>query len=718
MNIELLCTLGPRSMNARVIRRLTESGVSLFRINLSHTPVEDVADTIRFIQSHTDVPVCLDTEGAQVRTGRLEGGSGFVDENEIIVVDDDFSIGNPRRFYLHPGYIVKTLSPGDFLSIDFNSVLCQVISVEGSRARLRVMNSGPIGQNKAVSIEPAVKLAPLTEKDIAALAIGRQLGIVNAALSFANRPEDVDEIRRHTGPECRIISKIECQAGLDNLDGILERTDAILIDRGDLSREIAIERIPAAQKMILRRANQARVPAYVATAFLESMINNPRPTGAEVNDIYNTLEDGASGLVLAAETAIGKYPIRCANTIRKLVAQWKVGPMDRPGFYAEDAPSLLVTPHGGRLVHRQATPVEAKGAAELPTLPVGLEEVLDLEQIAFGTYSPLTGFMGKEAVLSVLRNNRLPDGTVWTMPIVYALPKDKATVGSGDVVALVDEGGVRRAILEVSEVFQLDRNEMSRLWFGTDSIDHPGVRRLQGMGDTFIAGEIKLLQRRSSPHREYELSPHQTRLIFNHKGWSRVVGFHGRNVVHRAHEFIQLEAVARCHADGLLISPVIGPRKAGDFLAGPILAAYQAALSAGDIYPRHRVVLGAFSTFARYAGPREAVFTALCRKNMGCSHFIIGRDHTGVGDFYAPTASIDLMNSFDDLGIEPVTFDAVGYDAATGKYSNDPGAQAISGSMIRERLVSGEPIDEWMMRPVVVDVLRAELAAGRPLFQE
>ena len=228
------------------------------------------------------------------------------------------------------------------------------------------------------------------------------------------------------------------------------------------------------------------------------------------------------------------------------------------------------------------------------------------------------------------------------------------------------------------------------------------------------------MRRLPSPYRQFELTPAQTRFIFSRKGWTRVVGFHTRNVIHRVHEHIQLTALERSGADGLYVSPVIGPRRTGDFLPGPILKSYQMMFDF-RLYPVGKVVLGSFATYPRYCGPREAVFTALCRKNMGCSHFIVGRDHTGVGDFYGPEESRALFDKLGDIGIEPVFFEAIGYDPTTGRYSELAGhesVQHISGTDTRKALQEGQTLPDWFMRDFIQDQLRAELAAGTPVFSE
>jgi ATP sulfurylase len=328
--------------------------------------------------------------------------------------------------------------------------------------------------------------------------------------------------------------------------------------------------------------------------------------------------------------------------------------------------------------------------------------------------------MNKDTLDSVLRTNRLPNGVPWTMPIV--LQVDEASLDDirvGDRIALSSAAGRIHATLDVSEINSFDLREVAEAWFGTASPEHPGVARLAAGGGRFVAGEVTLVERPTSPYERYELSPTRTRLIFSQKGWSRVVGFHTRNVPHRVHEYIQLQALERVHADGLYISPVIGPKKPGDFLSGPILSSYQLLLESG-VYPPGKVVLGAFSTYSRYCGPREAVFTAICRKNMGCDHFVVGRDHTGLENWYQDHQTRELFESLDDLGITPVFFEPFGFNRATNAYDalSEPETVAISGTQLRTALLNDEPLPDWFVRDDVQLVLREQLASGAPVFWE
>jgi len=717
---EILCTLGPSSLNQRTIQRLEQSGATLFRINLSHTKLADLARIIETIRNATNIPICLDTEGAQIRTGEFVDGSINLRDNTVVRVHFRRVPADDKNFNLYPLDIARLLKVGDFVSIDFNSALVQVTGQEEDCVVMRVLQGGLVGQNKAVTVERDIPMPPLTDKDVAALALGREMGLSHFALSFASRGEDVQELRRLIGEKAFVISKIESRSGLENLEAIASGSDALLIDRGDLSRQVPIEMLPQAQKSIIQRAKKVACRVYVATNLLESMVSMPTPTRAEVNDIYNTLADGADGLVLAAETAIGKYPIQCASMVSKMIRVFQHDRHDGSQFFQPDTVSLLIEPHGGRLIYREATPADLNEIDQMPRLAVPERELMDCEQFSYGTYSPLTGFMTRETLESVLDTYRLPSGDVWTLPILLQVNSaDVLEFAPGNRVALTDNQGVIHALLDVSDIYRYDLESLAKRMYGTTDRKHPGVARLMERDNCFLGGDVTLVRPLESPIRHYLLTPAQTRFIFTRLGWSQVVGFHSRNPAHRGHEFIQLQALERTGADGIYINPITGPKKQGDFLAEPIMLSYQTLLEFG-YYPKGKVVLGSFFTYSRYAGPREAVFTALCRKNMGCSHFIIGRDHTGVGNFYSRDANRELFDSLGDIGIKPVFFDAVGYNSETDKYEVDRGQplKMISGTKVRETLRANKNLPDWFMRDLVQEVLLAEMRRGNPIFCE
>jgi pyruvate kinase len=709
---EILCTLGPASLDEHVVRRLEGLGTTLFRINLSHTKLKDVASTIRLIHEWTDVPLCLDSEGAQIRTGDFIDGSTVLRENAIIHVHLRRVPGNDRDFNLYPAEIARDLRVGDFISIDFNSVLVQVIGSNAESVAMRVLSGGNVGSNKAVTVERHIGIPPLTEKDRRAIEIGTGMGIRHFALSFANRGADVDEFRSLVGDDAYVISKIESREGLGNLQAIMEKSDALLIDRGDLSRQIPIEQIPAAQKAIIRRCRNFGRKVYVATNLLESMVTSPQPTRAEANDIFNTLLDGANGLVLAAETAIGQYPIRCATVIAKMIQEFESAENNHGSHDLADPVSLLVEPHGGRLIRRRAGPGDLADIDRLPALRVSENILIDCEHLAQGTYSPLTGFMDRETLKSVLGDNRLPDGLPWTMPVTLQVSRDAAGgFGVGERVGLVGPTGSVHSILDVTEIFEADPEAIAEAWYGTASGSHPGAARVIEGGPVFVAGNVLLVDGLPTRYRHFELTPARSRFIFAHKGWSSVVGFATRTIALRRDERVQLAALEQSGADGLFINPAVGPVEAGEFLPDTVVRSYQLMLEYG-IYQTGNAVLGSFFTYPRDCGPRETVFAALCRKNMGCSHFAV-RDE--IGDGSDARAAMRTFDSLGDIGITPLFVDSTHrVDAADGKGASEP----IGFAEIRKRLHAGEAFPDWFMRDFIQDFLCEEMAQGRPMFHE
>jgi pyruvate kinase len=302
---------------------MAAAGVSLFRINLSHTRVEDVEDLIGLIKSCTDVPICLDSEGAQVRTQQFVDGVVLLDVGSQVKVHLDTVEGDQQNLSFYPPGVAGRLEPDDIIDIDFHGVQLRVTAKNKTFCECIVESAGKMGENKAVAINKPISLPAMTEKDKHAVEIGHRLGIQHFALSFANSAEDVDVFRSCVGDESHLITKIESVRGVRNLIEITDRADAILIDRGDLSREVPIEKIPFLQRRIVSSVKSRHKPVYVATNLLESMVEWHKPNRAEVNDVVSTLEMGATGLVLAAETAIGDHPVAAVQTIRRLVEQFE-----------------------------------------------------------------------------------------------------------------------------------------------------------------------------------------------------------------------------------------------------------------------------------------------------------------------------------------------------------------------------------------------------------
>ena len=360
------------------------------------------------------------------------------------------------------------------------------------------------------------------------------------------------------------------------------------------------------------------------------------------------------------------------------------------------APSRGGLPHGGVLVDRRLGVVEAAGlgSAGLASLALSGAEVADLRALASGAYSPLTGFMGAKEHQAVLEGMRLADGTLWPIPVCLGLP-DGVRVGEGGRLALRDAAGGFLGVLEVGEVFERDRRAEAELVYGTGDPAHPGVARVLGAPARAVAGPVwALVEPLEGPVGSRALTPSQTRAAFASRGWVTVVGFQTRNPVHRAHEYLMKCALEM--ADGLLLHPLVGPTKDGDVPVEVRMAAYEAVLG---YFPAARVVLAALVAPMRYAGPREAVLHALVRKNYGCTHFIVGRDHAGVGRYYGPFQAQELLASLaaEELGIVPLRFDNAFYcrrcqAMATAKTCPHPEADqvALSGTQVRAMLASGQ----------------------------
>jgi pyruvate kinase len=321
MNIKTLATLGPSSLNEKTVRELEKNGVWLFRINMSHTSVEDVEKIINKIQSWTDTPICLDSEGAQVRNQDMITESVKFTKEDVVTIHHDVVVGDSNNISFAPDTVSRQLQVGDNIRVDFNSVSLHIIEDKGDYLLATVSQGGYVGSNKAADVDRHINLDAVTFKDKESFKIGLDMGVENFSLSFTNSAEDVKLVRSIIG-NTNLISKIESIRGVLNLGEILPVVDQILIDRGDLSREIAIEKIPFIQRRIIAHARSKDVPVFVATNLLESMITANSPTRAEVNDVASTLLMGASGLVLAAETAIGKYPVGAVKMINSIIKQY------------------------------------------------------------------------------------------------------------------------------------------------------------------------------------------------------------------------------------------------------------------------------------------------------------------------------------------------------------------------------------------------------------
>lgn len=381
-----------------------------------------------------------------------------------------------------------------------------------------------------------------------------------------------------------------------------------------------------------------------------------------------------------------------------------------------------IAPHGGSLVNRLlAGPERNEALARAQHLPrINLSPVAesDLEMIGVGTLSPLTGFMGHADYLHVVREMHLANGLVWSMPIV--LPVEAAVAGPlklGAELALISGAGEIVGLMTLSEKYTYDRALEATNVYRTTDTKHPGVARLMAQGDTLLAGDIWLLARPANrPFAEFHHDPADTRRMFAERNWRRVVGFQTRNPIHRSHEYIQKTALEI--VDGLLLHPLVGETKGDDIPADVRMQSYQTLMR--DYYPADRVILGVFPAAMRYAGPREAIFHALCRKNYGCTHFIVGRDHAGVGSYYGTYDAQKIFDEFapEEIGIIPLFFEHTFYCRKCGGIVSaktcphaDSDRLIISGTQVRQMLERGEMLPAEFTRPEVSRVLVAGLRA-------
>jgi sulfate adenylyltransferase len=373
----------------------------------------------------------------------------------------------------------------------------------------------------------------------------------------------------------------------------------------------------------------------------------------------------------------------------------------------------MIPPHGGKLVERVlkgARREETLGMAkDLPVLRINDESVSDVENIATGVFSPLEGFMGKSDFRSVLNEMRLPSDLPWTIPIVLDASREEASrLKEGAEALLASEAGRPVAILHVEEKYEYVKDELAEKVFLTADRAHPGVAKVARMKEVLVAGPVDLLEISPTPFDRYKLSPRETRILFKEKGWKTVVAFQTRNTPHIGHEYLQKTALT--FTDGIFVNPVIGRKKKGDFKDEVILSSYDELIR--NYYLKERAVMAILQMEMRYAGPREAIFHAIVRKNFGCTHIIIGRDHAGVGKYYHPYAAQDIFEEFPDLGIAPLFFRSFYYcrrcqSVVNEKICPHPSSEHIefSGTKIRDMLVKGEIPPPELMRPEVARVI-------------
>ncbi len=378
-------------------------------------------------------------------------------------------------------------------------------------------------------------------------------------------------------------------------------------------------------------------------------------------------------------------------------------------------------PHGGTLVNRLAPPertAELKAQArELTAIILNGFELSDLEMIAIGAFSPLEGFMTRADLESVVRRLHLANGLAWTLPVTLAVSEAQAReLLHKPRVTLADPEGEPVGLLDVEDVFEFDRQEEAREVFRTTETKHPGVQYLYSRGKVYVGGRIEVLERPWHKFSQYRLDPAQTRRIFHERGWSTIVGFQTRNPVHRAHEYIQKMALEI--VDGLLLHPIAGETKSDDVSLEVRLRCYEVLIE--NYYPKDRVLLALNPASMRYAGPREAIFHALIRKNFGCTHFIVGRDHAGVGGYYGPYDAQKIFIEFrpGELGITPLFFEHTFYcrscegiaSPKTCGHRSDSRV-ILSGTQVRAILRDGGQLPREFTRPEVAQVLHEAFRA-------
>ena len=375
----------------------------------------------------------------------------------------------------------------------------------------------------------------------------------------------------------------------------------------------------------------------------------------------------------------------------------------------------LILPHGGKLINRYIQ----KKSDDLSTFEVSSDIRNDAENIATGVFSPLVGFVGQEDFLNVLKEGRLSNGVPWTIPIVLDTEKQiaKRMKDLGDVILYSD--GQKFGKLHVHEIYEYNKQDMANAVYGTTDTNHPGVNRLFNMKEFLVGGAVEVFQMNEYDEiQKFRMHPSETRSEITKRGWKSIVGFQTRNVPHVAHEMLQKAALNIY--DGLFLNPLIGKKKIGDFTDDLIISAYESLID--NYFPKNRVLFSTIHTSMRYAGPREAIHHAIMRKNFGCTHFIVGRDHAGVGNYYPPFAAQEIFQKYPDLGITPVIFPSFYFCKKCMSFANEKtcphgieSKEELSGTMMRKMVNSGKIPEKHLMRPEIAELI---LKSEKPFVVE
>ena len=365
----------------------------------------------------------------------------------------------------------------------------------------------------------------------------------------------------------------------------------------------------------------------------------------------------------------------------------------------------ITKPHGGKLVNR----ITKKDPEQLFSVSVDADLANDIENIADGIFSPLEGFLIKEDFENVIRKGRLSNDLPWTIPIVFDVDETGAKKMKDAKDVTLGINGIKFAILHVEDIYTFDKNATAKGVYGTTDPKHPGVAKIMQMNEFLVGGKIDYIKRPEETQiRRYRKSPLETRSAFEKAGWKTIVAFQTRNVPHVAHEMLQ-KASLNTH-DGLFINPLIGKKKSGDYKDEVIVASYEALIK--HYYPQNRCYLATLHTEMRYAGPKEAIHHAIMRKNFGCTHIIIGRDHAGVGNYYDPFAAQKIFDDYSDIGIEPIFYPAFFFCKKCLSFASEKNCphgpefqEQLSGTKLRTMILEKQNPSEYMIRPEVSKVL-------------